>query len=224
VGGLAGEASSLENTQASGDVSGAHTVGNLIGYAYGHIHDSVSSGTTTEDGEETGIASNGNSNEVTEDGEAIQGLIDEVGPTSTPDPVSEIAVGAALLNTENDPLVWGQSQSVNGGSPYLLALRQFGYYDETTQEDQTPQGTPTKITYLSTIAKLYLYLKGNSSIEITVGDFNFLYVTGVSEENLPTLLKLLKEIDLSTLGTEVIQENVKKADGLLEASKLTKTL
>jgi hypothetical protein len=211
VGGLAGGFyyGEIENSEAHGDVSGLY-VGGLAGFFDGLILDSVSDGSTTEDGTEVyQLTSNDAPNTVTDDG-ATQGLIDSVGPITSPDPVTGMDSGAELLDTENDLLAWGENQYVNGGLPYLLSLRASGFYTDTT-----PIGSPVRAAksadfFMNT--RLYLHLSGDSAIRVEVSDFAVFGVRTVNESNLPFVMALLKEVNPNLLSFTMISNNVKKAD------------
>jgi hypothetical protein len=241
VGGLAGEVNAIYNSIASGVTDGGTEIGLLAGFVateygsdmtnplIGGIFDSV----YLPDPEEQRLSADIEGvtlNAVTQDlsGDANpQGLIDGVvvgpqyllGPTEPP-----MYEGAELLNYMSETSVWGENPFVNSGRPYILALREFGFYT-----DKTPKPTAASIAYVnsnpkftqpdSTILRLFLYLAGDESILITVEDFEVLGVTGVNEKNLPVLLKLLKKVDMLTLNQKTITENVKIADELLKKKK-----
>ena len=214
----------ITNSYASGNVlhtgSDSGEIGGLVGTGYG-IYDSSATGDVTAIGDD-----NGNVN-------ALVGFstlepqtdIAGVGPTYPPGPTEpEMLEGADLLNYMSETSVWGENPYVNSGRPYILALREFGFYTDKTPKQmmQYVNSNPKFTQADSTILRLCLYLAGDESILITVKDFEALGVTGVNEKNLPVLLKLLKEVDMQTINQKTITENVKIADELLKKMKKKK--
>ena len=247
TGGLIGENdANLRNNRASGSVSAAgNWVGGLVGDTY--------QGTTIANSVATGSVTGTNSGTLVGWGEVHAIIRDSIGTIGRDDDVDRITTGGVLgLNGPVGPTAtgvnllnvgetaWGQNSYINSDKPYILALKNSGFYTDTTPattpppasirgrrfvEDvavtplissEVPAISPTSIPATSPIFKV---LSGDKNARATVADFVKLGVTGVTQANLATLLNLLKGVDLTKLDVNTINKNVKIANALLKQTK-----
>jgi hypothetical protein len=206
-------------TSISGGLSGA-LVGNNFGERFsvfgcglkcyettwGRISNSNGTGIVTSEGHEYGVVGYQSSDEPYLEGLPYAG----VNPTEI---VGPNATGIELLNRELIIPAWGENEYINGGELFLLKLAGFGYYTDLTPKFESLRGkrfkddaiiqnkdsqeTTSNKKELAT-QKLIEFIKDGRSAPV-VSDFKAIGVLGVNSMNLPILLKLLKNIDISNL-------------------------
>ncbi len=149
AGGLIGEAGedvTISNVYASGNVSASTSdqVGGLIGYLKDNaaVSNSYATGNVLGDdkvggliGESVGSTTNSRARGSATGTFNVGALIGS-GPAQDSTPLSE-TTDLDLLNT-GQTAAWGQSQIINSGKPYILALIDRGFYLVTTPQAAAP--------------------------------------------------------------------------------------
>jgi len=137
-------------------------------------------------------------------------------------------IGSDLLNKNLVNTAWGSTGYINRGSPYLLAIKNYNLYEDLTPQvheshfriaDRPIEQEKSRQENASN--KIIKFLSGESN-KPTVSDFRDIGVVGVTPANLPILLKLLKDLAVTSLDPELIAKQIKIANALLEKQKKAK--
>jgi hypothetical protein len=112
--------------------------------------------------------------------------------------VSDFAVfGIRTVNESNLPFVMALLKEVN---PDLLSFTMIS--NNVKKADIQLQNT----------YRLFQYLNGDTKITLNIADFTEFGVLGVTQANLPILIKLLKAVDPVTLNLKALNKAVRVAN------------
>ena len=251
VGGLVGfnRGQVTESWASVGSVTGGSEVGGLIGYNMGYVSDSLAYGDVfiTDAAIQTvgtligyqydyveymPVKSNSFGNPV--------GAIHKIGemplwtstgtPSGSPGPHLDSSFDELILNRNLITAAWATKAEINNAVPYLLNFLGKGIYIEPSlRNDRGSSNLRTEIlpsvqdSPVQKIAeqKINEFLSGGSS-KPTPSDFKALGINGVTTSNLPILLKLLKDLGITSFDKVLILKQIKIANSLLAKQKKSK--
>jgi hypothetical protein len=236
VGGLVGENRGLvENSTSIGAAtsSSGGLAGSLIGNNFYLVYGSWCGGYDCEPHWGEVSTSIGYGNVVSEGNDfGLIGSDDPLSPYLGADPIVDQLgtgmIGSALLNKNLESTAWGSSGYINRGNPYLLAIKNYNFYEDLTppiheshvriaerpiEQEKSRQEIASN--------KIIKFLTGESN-KPTVSDFRDIGVVGVTAANLPILLKILKDLGISQVDPELIAKQIKIANALLAKQKKAK--
>jgi hypothetical protein len=251
VGGLVGfnEGQISESWSSVGTVSGENEVGGLVGFNIGDIADSLAYGDVTST--ESPRSSVGtlvgsqyelrfiviNSNSYGNAGEGILQIGNVSGwtgagtPTRLPGPHFEFTSDEILLNSSLTTKAWDKKTGINSEVPYLINMLGKGIYQEPAPRyDGGSSDLRTEIITLhpglpaQKIAeqKITEFLTGGVN-KLTPSDFKVVGISGVTSLNLPILLKLLKDLGLTSFDKAIILNQIRIANALLARQKKSRS-
>jgi len=247
VGGLVGfnEGQISESWSSVGTVTGDSEVGGLVGFNIGDISDSLAYGDVTST--ETPRSSVGtlvgfqydlwfiviNSNSYGNAGEGIFQIGNVSGwagagtPTSVPGPHWEFTSDEILLNSNLTTAVWDKKTGINNEVPYLINMLGKGIYLEPAPRNyggssdlrsEVITSIPDLPAQKIAEQKITEFLTGGVN-KLTSSDFKAVGISGVTSLNLPILLKLLKDLGLTSFDKAIILKQIRIANALLARQK-----
>lgn len=245
IGGLAGINSGIINTSVAsvGTVTGGSEVGGLVGYNYGEIRNSLAYGDVLPtETEYTDLTKIGTLIGLQEPGKGITSFSRAFGHIgefnwqignnrdwAADDPEGSVGTHLTfdsdreLLNTELSEVAWANEVGINTGNPYLLNFLGKNIYSEPIpviylsykrSKIQEVINEPVTFSEKLEVHKIKEFLSG-AITKPTPADFKNLGILGVNPLNLPILLKLLKDLNISDLTPEIIKEQLRIANSIL---------
>ena len=142
--------------------------------------------------------------------------------------------GIDLLNTNLIGSAWSQdvypNRYINSGLPYISGLLPRKFYSYKTPEITEKRNyfriyreqIPTAENKQAAASKNVLEFIGGRGPQPKLADFRDLGISGVTIANLPILLKLLKNLAVTSLDPELIAKQIKIANALLAKQKKAK--
>ena len=249
VGGLVGfNTGQISKSWASvGTVTGSIETGGLVGWNMGNITNSLAYGNvfSSDSSIETGSLigwlfplgtfvtnsdSFGNAGIL---GLKIGNLPDWTDggpPTETPGPKLELTSDEDLLNADLATSVWNKKDAINNGLPYLVNMLGKKIYLEPAPQNGsgfsyfrtfTPPIAETPLVQNVAEQKITKFLS-SGGVKPTPADFKSMGIIGVTSANLSILLKLLKDLKVTSLDPELIAKQIEIANALLAKQKKAK--